>query len=303
LHGWTLDLPILIGTVVGVVLYMRGLGWQHAAPTSDSRSSALATRATTSSPSRSEEGWRLAAFLVALAALIAASCSPIDSYAGSLFWVHMIQHLLILVVVSPLFVVAAPWYPLWYGLPPFIRHVIQAGEDSALYRVLARAVWIVWRPSVCFALFVVGTWVWHYPALYDLALRNDVVHDYGEHNTFLLIGMAFWLQILPSPPVRAVLGSLGRAVLLLLAIVQNVILSVVLGFAPHPLYAPYAELLHRPGGLSAHADQQLGAAIMWSVGDLPFVIAIMWLVQRWLSAQMAEPADEIEMAGIVGVGS
>jgi hypothetical protein len=42
---------------------------------------------------------------------------------------------------------------------------------------------------------------------------------------------------------------------------------------------------------------------MWSVGDLPFVIAIMWLVQRWLSMQMVEPTDEIEVAGVVGVGS
>ena len=47
-----------------------------------------------------------------------------------------------------------------------------------------------------------------------------------------------------------------------------------LAFAQHPLYSPYAMLAHRPGGISALADQQIGAGIMWTAGDMPFAIAI-----------------------------
>jgi cytochrome c oxidase assembly factor CtaG len=86
------------------------------------------------------------------------------------------------------------------------------------------------------------------------------------------------------------------------AIIQNVILSVILAFAGKPLYAPYAALAHRPGGLSALADQQLGASIMWSVGDLPFVIALVGLVMSVLYAQMDTDAREGTGSATVAAG-
>jgi cytochrome c oxidase assembly factor CtaG len=69
------------------------------------------------------------------------------------------------------------------------------------------------------------------------------------------------------------------------AIAQNVVLAVLIGFAPAPLYAPYAHLVVMPGGLSALQDQQIGAGIMWTFGDLPFGIAFSMLVHRWLVSQ------------------
>ena len=50
---------------------------------------------------------------------------------------------------------------------------------------------------------------------------------------------------------------------------------------------PYAMLAHRPGGISALADQQIGAGIMWTAGDLPFAIAIAVLVERWFAENEA----------------
>jgi len=67
---------------------------------------------------------------------------------------------------------------------------------------------------------------------------------------------------------------------------------VLLGFAQVPLYAPYAHLVTGPGGLSALQDQQLGAGIMWTVGDLPFGVALSILLHRWLASQ----SDDTEIA-------
>ena len=53
------------------------------------------------------------------------------------------------------------------------------------------------------------------------------------------------------------------------------VLAVVLGFASHPLYGHYAALAHRPGGLSALADQQLAAGIMWVPASIPYTIAVL----------------------------
>jgi cytochrome c oxidase assembly factor CtaG len=70
-----------------------------------------------------------------------------------------------------------------------------------------------------------------------------------------------------------------------------VALSMLLAFSRSPLYPFYAELAHRPGGISAFTDQQIAAGIMWSFGDLPFVIAIVVLAVRWLG-QVDKDASE-----------
>jgi cytochrome c oxidase assembly factor CtaG len=56
----------------------------------------------------------------------------------------------------------------------------------------------------------------------------------------------------------------------------------VLALAPHPLYDAYAQLSHRPGGLSALADQQLAAGVMWVPGSIAYTIAIVFGLVRWL---------------------
>ena len=61
----------------------------------------------------------------------------------------------------------------------------------------------------------------------------------------------------------------------------------MLAFASSPLYQAYAGLAHRPGGLSALADQELAAGMMWVPGSIPFTIAIVWALYRWL-----EPTPE-----------
>ncbi len=38
-----------------------------------------------------------------------------------LSWVHMIQHLFLLVIIAPLLVASAPLLPLWHGLPDRVR--------------------------------------------------------------------------------------------------------------------------------------------------------------------------------------
>jgi cytochrome c oxidase assembly factor CtaG len=71
------------------------------------------------------------------------------------------------------------------------------------------------------------------------------------------------------------------------AILVSWALAVVLGFASHPLYAHYAALAHRPGGLSALADQQLAAGIMWVPASIPFTIAVLVAAYHLL-----EPTEE-----------
>jgi cytochrome c oxidase assembly factor CtaG len=79
-----------------------------------------------------------------------------------------------------------------------------------------------------------------------------------------------------------------------IAIAQNLVLAVLIGFAQVPLYAPYVHLFQSPGGLSTLQDQQLGAGIMWTFGDLPFGIAFSILVHHWLASQSDDAGSAIQ---------
>ena len=122
---------------------------------------------------------------------------------------------------------------------------------------------------------------WHVPALYDLTLRNEVVHDF-EHLTFLVFAVLAWAQLIDSPPLRVSLDAPRRVAFALGSMVVGWGLSMALAYSSTPWYAPYAALAHRPEGLSALDDQRLGAGIMWVPASLPYALLIVVLVYRWI---------------------
>jgi cytochrome c oxidase assembly factor CtaG len=103
-----------------------------------------------------------------------------------------------------------------------------------------------------------------------------------EHGLFFATALMFWKQVIHSPPLRARLAAAQRIAYLVGAMVVSWGLAIVLALAPHPLYAPYVHEASRPGGLSALADQQLAAGVMWVPGSITFVIVIFVYVHRWL---------------------
>jgi putative membrane protein len=249
------------------------------------------TAVITGRPRDREARRRAVTFYVALAIILIALSSPLDSLSDRLFWAHMIQHLLLLVVAAPLIVLSQPWMSIWRPLPLGLRRklarAVTRSRGLAPLRGLMRALTL---PVVAWVVFNVNLVVWHMPGPYDATLSNPSLHVL-EHTTFLVFGILFWAQALGCPPARVRLSYWQRIAYLAAAAVPNIGLSMFVAFAQHPLYGHYAELAHRPGGITALVDQQLGAGIMWTAGDLPFAIAIGWLAHRWLSEHEARTAS------------
>jgi putative membrane protein len=236
---------------------------------------------------------RSAAFYSGLVALALAVASPLDAYSDRLFWAHMTQHVLLTMVAPPLLLLGHPWPRMLKPFAPSVRRpVVRAvlvGATLAPVRRVGR--WLA-RPLPALVAFSVVLLGWHLPALYDLTLRNLFVHDL-EHLLFFSTALLLWVQLIPSATPRPKLSDGQRVAYGTAALLVSWVLAVVLGFASSPLYDVYASLASRPGGLSALADQQIAAGIMWVPASVPFLLAISFAAYRWL-----DPASGSQRAGV-----
>ena len=223
---------------------------------------------------RRDERRRALCFYAGIATIVVALDTPVDAYADRLFWVHMVQHVLLITVAPPLLVLGRAWPRLWQPLP--------VGARRAAARVFSLGAPLA-RPVVALVLMAATLAAWHVPALYDETLRNNLVHQ-AEHLSFVVTALLFWAGILGAPPLRARIGGAERCLYLVLAMIPGWVLAIVLAFARTPLYS-YAP--HRPGGISALADQQLAAGVMWVPGSIAYVAAACWSLYAFL-----EPAPK-----------
>jgi putative membrane protein len=242
--------------------------------------------------------WRTASFVAGLATIVVALDSPIDDLAEELLWVHMVQHILLLVVAPPLLALARPWNRMWHGLPLGLRRrTARVVARSPRLRPLRSAARILQDPIPSWLVFNVTFLVWHVPAAYDATLHSQFVHAL-EHAMFFGTALLFWTRVIDSPPWRSPLADVPRAIYLGLAMVVGWVLAIAFAVSTAPVYAPYAAEASRPGGITALADQQLAAGMMWVPGSIPFTIAMLFVFYRWLQPKRPrEPSSERPLPG------
>nr|MCU0951651.1 cytochrome c oxidase assembly protein [Burkholderiaceae bacterium] len=141
--------------------------------------------------------WRDAAYGAGLIALVLALFGPLEALASQSFAAHMAQHMVLVALAPPLIVLARPGPAVLRGLPRRLRGVARWPRLPALAPLLA----LTRSPRATAVLHGLMIWLWHVPAAFELALRNDWLHA-AEHVTLLASGLLFW---------RAVRGARGNA--------------------------------------------------------------------------------------------
>jgi putative membrane protein len=234
--------------------------------------------------------WRPISYIAGLLVIALALVSPIDVLVQQLFFVHMIQHLLLIMIAPPLLLLPNPMPFLLWGLPDGLRRSVGRGlgrvlnKDSMTGSLIRKAT----TPAVIYLLFIIVVFGWHDPDLYNAALRSDLVHDI-EHITFFLAGMLFWWQIIGAGPIiHKQFGRIGRIAFTLAAIPPNMALGIVLAFTPVVVYTHYNDV-PRLLNMSPLTDQQLSGIIMWIPGSMMYIIAALILIAGLLKGEDAKP--------------
>ena len=255
-HWWTLDPWVVIPLLLMALLWLRGV---------------LALRAKNSSL-RATQPWAISCLCAAMTASFLALVWPLDALGEVSQAAHMAQHMMLIAVAAPLFVLAEPALPLMAGLPQRWRRI------NHRLGWLHRSVHALSRPQLAFALHATMIWLWHAPMLFEAALRSQAVHLL-EHASFLGSALLFWNALQRTG--RA--GGWGIAALWTLATMMHTgLLGALITFAQWPLYPHYSTVEHAL--LPVMEDQQLAGLLMWVPAGLCYLIAGLGYAEAWLAS-------------------
>jgi cytochrome c oxidase assembly factor CtaG len=223
-------------------------------------------------PARPWPAWRTGMFLGGLAVVVLATESGIGAYDDVLFWDHMVQHLMLIMVAPPLLIVGQPI--------TLLLHASRNPLHTRVKRIVRSRVasFLTW-PVFGFAAYAAAIMAAHLTSLATLVETDETLHN-AEHVAFLVVGYLFFLPILGREPIRWRLSYPVRFVILVLVMPVDTFTGVLLGFGtasspgvpagPRPAWAP-----------SPVSDLHTGGAVMWVAGDalmfaLMMVVFVMW---------------------------
>ena len=224
--------------------------------------------------------WRAACYGGGLVVVALALVSPLDALAEAVFWGHMVQHLLLILIAAPLLVLGAPLIPLLWLLNAPTRQRLGAWWHRR--RGVAALAALLTTPLLAWGLHIGAIWAWHLPAIYQAALADERVHAL-EHLSFLGTALLFWWVVLQPAGRRRMSHGMGL-LYVVTAGMQGGLLGALLTFAGKPFY-PAQSAGAAAWGLTPLADQQLAGLIMWLPAGLVYMGAAGGLFVLWLRAE------------------
>jgi putative membrane protein len=215
---------------------------------------------------------RTAYFMSGIGALALALLSPIQAYDTVLFSVHVVQHMLLTMVAAPLLALGAP--------VTLALRVAKGQTRRRMVRVLhSPPLRMISNPLVAWVLFTLSLYALYFSPLFDLSLRQPVVHDL-VHLHFLAAGLLFWWPVVGLDPSRWRMPHIARVGFVFLMVPFHAFLGVAIMNSGRVL-APTLESFQRTWGPAPLADQQTGGAILWGAGDLITILAVLGILISW----------------------
>jgi cytochrome c oxidase assembly factor CtaG len=207
-------------------------------------------------------------------------------YGRVLFSAHMVMHMTVAMAAPILMVLAAPVTLALRSLTPRQDKTL-GPRELLLGLVHSRFLAVIGNPVVAAALFFFSLVVFYFSPLFELALRTHTGHVLMTTH-FLLSGYLFaWVLVGIDPGPRRWPPAL-RLVILFVTISFHAFFGVALITGSTLLAPTYFQSLHLPWVVDLLADQRVGGAVAWGVGELPTLALALLVTLAWVRSDGAE---------------
>jgi len=207
--------------------------------------------------------------------------SGLGAYDTTLLSVHMVQHMG-LSMVAPIFLaLGAPVTLALRALDKRPRRVLVKILHSRVAKVLA-------NPLFSFGIFVLNPFALYFSGLYELSLRNELVHEW-VHAHFLVTGCLFFWPLVGRDPLPGRWPYPARALLMILSVPFHTVLGLTIMQSKTLLGGDWYPSLGL-NWIDPKADQVTAGGVLWAGGELVSVVMLAVLVAQWVKHARLEAA-------------
>ena len=222
-------------------------------------------------------------FYTAMFLLTIILVGPIPRKATELFWVHMVQHILIMMLISPLIILGSP----------FKLILSQNNSISKIARRISKLkiVRSLFKPQIGFLIFLVALIVTHFSPLANAAMNDANLHSL-ELIIFLTAGVIYYYPVMEGNPHPYFVPHPVRVGSLFAMMLPETMTGFFLYSGNTLLHTAHShDHMSMSSMLDPLKDQHIGGALMWSMG---MIIDSMWIAlaaRDWWVSEKIKSGD------------
>ncbi|MEJ2859579.1 cytochrome c oxidase assembly protein [Actinomycetospora flava] len=249
---------------------------------------------------------RSVAWFAACALLVVATSSGLGRYGPAVLSVHIAGHMLVATAVPLLWALGAPIVLARRTLPEAAPGAPEGPAEWLEHLLAAPTLRFASHPAVALVL-VVGS-----PALLYLTPVFALTQPLGWLQPlmtlwFLVVGVLFLGPLVAGPPDGPGLPPIARLTFLIASMPVHALVGLALLAADHPVSRTpvlpadggsgqifvddFFVRLRLPWAPDLLADQHLAGVLVWLLGDLPLLAAVVAVLVAWSHHARAEDAD------------
>jgi putative copper resistance protein D len=230
---------------------------------------------------------RTVAFAIGISAIDFATSGGLGVYSRFAFSNHMLAHM-VLGMIAPIGIVLGAPITLALRSLPIGRSKNELGMRGTLVNLLHSKLGKIYaNPIVALAIFDGSLF-----ALYFTPLFGDLMLSHSGHLFmnihFIIAGYLFFQAIIGIDPSPIKIPYIVKIVVLFAAMSIHAFFSIALMSSSTLLDNGYFAALERPWATDLLADQNLGGAIGWAMGEIPILLALVATFIQWIKDDKKE---------------
>ena len=232
---------------------------------------------------------RTIAFALGISAVDFATSGGLGLYSHFAFANHMMAHM-VLGMIAPIGIVLGAPITLALRTLPLGRNQQESGIRGIFIELLhSKLSKFYTNPVVALVIFDGSLFALYFTPLFGNIMQGHSGHFFMSLH-FLLAGFLFFQVLIGIDPLPRKVPHIAKIIVIFAAMSIHAFFSISVMSATTLLDNGYFELLQRPWATDLLADQKLGGAIGWAMGEVPILLALLATFLQWLKADKNEAA-------------